>query len=93
MVKIEDSFIYKYEDLTLEIFAMASAYIDSNYGADADGNRGERAIFIEGIDVKIFWEGKDVSFLILVLNKEVYDEIFTDAEELLNNLVFDEGYI
>lgn len=35
------------------VLAEASVYVEKNYGADADGNRGEPRLFIEDTTVKI----------------------------------------
>lgn len=51
MIKMQtETFMYEEENGTIwELRAFATAKVDNSYGADADGRRGTRAIFIEDI--------------------------------------------
>lgn len=59
--------IYRRGDLRIESRGDCVAYTDHNYGADADGNRGISADFIEDVtvdeeDIFISFRNKDIDY-------------------------------
>jgi hypothetical protein len=62
MIDVID-FNYEHEsrdDITeYECSCQVSYYIDNDYGADADGNRGEPRIFIEDIEILSVYSGTE----------------------------------
>ncbi len=60
--------------------------IDENYGADADGRRGERRVFIEDIAIDIIRniDGNTIYKTQELIDKAV-SEIYDRAKELIND--------
>lgn len=60
--------------LTVSIYTEASIYKESDYGADADGNRGQEAYFFDDITLEIKdLRGNDITSKIEKKYKKEYD--------------------
>lgn len=78
---INYSIFYDNQDLvaTVEI----DEYVDHNYGADADGNRGVSKRFIEDISIKEVWGHCDGFLFQVTPDQKMSDFIKDNLPELL----------
>ena len=77
-------------NLTLSVEASGHIYRE-NYGADADGNRGEMRTFCDDLEISITdGTGKDIASKLEKKHPQIYETIATKAEEILF-ATFDEG--
>ena len=79
----ETSFEFYVDDTELIIEVGGTIVRETNYGADADGNRGEDYQGIEDLDIKVLFEGKDVAALVNSLDSKVFEDIESQAESEL----------
>ena len=82
---IEFEYDIELENHTIKATVNADAKIwDENYGADADGNRGEMRTFIDDLEVTIFDNnGNDITEKVENRYKFTFISISEEAEEKL----------
>lgn len=66
------------------IFAIGRYVTDSNYGADADGNRGCSMTWLEDLMIDVYKDGKLIPDAWKQFSKEDWSEIEREAESLLD---------
>jgi len=67
------------DEVELKVEASASFHTDSKYNADADGNRGVSADFMEDFYLKMSVGTQDVTRLVKELSPSIYKKIKQDA--------------
>lgn len=82
------------ELMNVNIIAEANIF-GENYGADADGNRGEWRTFIDDFAIQIYdKDNKDITLLVENNYKRIYEKLCNEAEHKLIELSNeDEHYV
>lgn len=75
-ISFDEKIDYKDRPINVEVEAVAEVYEDNNYGADADGNRGSKALFIDYLTLTI----KDSN------NKDITNKLYERANREYKNL-------
>ena len=78
-MKVTDTFYIEYGDQEYEVVMSANCVHDSNYGADADGNRGMAMDWVE--DIELVSMDEDALKLPLEVQKTIEDMAYKQAED------------
>lgn len=89
-IEFEKTFEINGHELTVTVEANGHVYND-NYGADADGNRGEMRTQLDDFEMTVKdGHGKDITAKLKAKYKSIYDDLEEEAENELYEQ-FDEG--
>lgn len=82
---VEFEYTLEFDNHTIQATVQAEAHIfEENYGADADGNRGEIRTFMDDLEVWVFdQKGNDISDKIQNKYKYLWTAIEEEAETVL----------
>ena len=69
------------EPVDLQVEVEYSAVCEHGYGADADGNRGTTAWWLDEFKVKLFYEGQDITDQFEKDHPKEFERILDEANE------------
>ena len=76
--EFETEISLEHDEVEVSVEFESSVFVDNNYGADADGNRGIKETFLDELLLKVIWGEKDITeFLEKFLPKQ-----FSKLEDL-----------